>query len=66
MSLLECALAELSSRFKGEVVEITPHMSASNKLGLNQLNGSNLLGMNAGIVALLPCLWQKMKLPRVR
>jgi hypothetical protein len=33
------------------VVEIAPHMSASNKLGVNQLNGSNLLGKNVSIVA---------------
>jgi hypothetical protein len=27
-----------------DVVEIAPHASSSNKLGINQLNGSNLLG----------------------
>jgi hypothetical protein len=27
-----------------DVVEIAPHASPSNKLGINQLNGSNLLG----------------------
>jgi hypothetical protein len=33
------------------VVEIAPHVSASNKLGKNQSNGSNLLGESASIIA---------------
>jgi hypothetical protein len=34
-----------------DVFEIAPHASPSNKLGINQSNGSNLFGMNASIVA---------------
>jgi hypothetical protein len=33
------------------VVEIAPRASPSNKLGINQSNGSNLLGKSAIIVA---------------
>jgi hypothetical protein len=43
------------------VVEIAPDVSASNKLGKNQLNGSTLLGESASIVAWLPCLWQEIE-----
>jgi hypothetical protein len=44
------------------VVEITPHVSASNKLGINQSSGSNLLGKNANTVAQLPCLRQGVEI----
>jgi hypothetical protein len=53
--------ATLSATTLG-VVEIAPHVSASNKLGINQSNGSNLLGKNASIVAWLPCLWQEIEI----
>jgi hypothetical protein len=36
-------------------------VSASNKLGINQSSGSNLLGRNASIVAQLPC-WQGVEI----
>jgi hypothetical protein len=43
------------------VVEIAPHVSASNKLGINQSNGSNSLGKNASVVVSLSCLWQEIE-----
>jgi hypothetical protein len=39
------------------VVDIAPYASPSNKLGINQSNGSILLGKNASIVTQLPCFW---------
>jgi hypothetical protein len=77
MSLLVCPLAELSSRFEGEVVDtsrgatilkvvvVAPSRNPSNKLDRTRSSRPNRLGKNASIVARLPCLWQKMKLPRV-
>jgi hypothetical protein len=71
MSLLVCPLAELSSRFKGEVVDTTPGATTlkvvvvapsrnpSNKLDITRSSGPNRLGKNASIVARLSCLWQK-------
>jgi hypothetical protein len=44
------------------VVEIAPHVSASNKLGINQLSGSNLLGKNVSIIAQLPFFRQGVKI----
>jgi hypothetical protein len=56
MSLLVCALAELSSRFEGEVVDTTPGATTlevvvvapsrnpSNKLDISRSSGSNRLG----------------------
>jgi hypothetical protein len=44
------------------VVKIAPHVSASNKLGINQSSGSNLLGKNAIIVAQLPCFRQGVEI----
>jgi hypothetical protein len=44
------------------VVKIAPHVSASNKLGINQSGGSNLLGKNADTVAQLPCLRQGVEI----
>jgi hypothetical protein len=44
------------------VVEITPRVSASNKLGINQSSGSNLLGKNASIITQLPCFWQGVEI----
>jgi hypothetical protein len=44
------------------VVEIAPHVSASNKLGMNQSSGSNLLGKNVSTVAQLPCLRQGVEI----
>jgi hypothetical protein len=77
MSLLVWALAELSSRFEGEVVDTTPGATTlkvvvvapsrnpSNKLDITRSGRPNRLGKNASIVVRLPCLWQKMELPRV-
>jgi hypothetical protein len=71
MSLLVCALAELSSRFEGEVVDTTsgattlevvvvaPSWNPSNKLDISRSNGSDQLGKNTSNVARLPCLWQE-------
>jgi hypothetical protein len=70
MSLLVCALAELSSRFEDKVVDTTPGATTldvvvvapsrnpSNKLDISRSSGSNQLGKNASIVARLPYLWQ--------
>jgi hypothetical protein len=44
------------------VVKIAPHVSASNKLGITQSSGSNLLGKNANTVARLPCLRHGVKI----
>jgi hypothetical protein len=44
------------------VVDIAPYASPSNKLGINQSNGSILLGKNASIVAQLPCFWQGVEI----
>jgi hypothetical protein len=44
------------------VVEIAPHVSTSNKLGVSQSNGSNLLGKNASIIAQLPRYWQGVEI----
>jgi hypothetical protein len=44
------------------VVEIAPYVSASNKLGINQSSGSNLLGKNASIVTQLPCFRQGVEI----
>jgi hypothetical protein len=44
------------------VVEIAPHVSAPNKLGINQSSGSNLLGKNASIITQLPCFRQGIKI----
>jgi hypothetical protein len=44
------------------VVEIAPHVSASNKLGINQSSGSKLLGKNTNTVAQLPCLRQGVEI----
>jgi hypothetical protein len=44
------------------VVEIAPYVSASNKLGINQSSGSNLLEKNASIVAQLPCFRQGVEI----
>jgi hypothetical protein len=46
------------------VVEIAPYVSTSNKLGINQSNGSNLLGKDVSIVAQLPCFWQGVEIAR--
>jgi hypothetical protein len=69
MSLLVCALVELSSRFKGEVVDTTPgamtlevvivapSRNLSNKLDISRSSRSNQLGKNVSIIARLLCLW---------
>jgi hypothetical protein len=44
------------------VVDIAPYASPSNKLGINQSNGSILSGKNANIVAQLPCLRQGVEI----
>jgi hypothetical protein len=44
------------------LVDIAPYASPSNKLGINQSNGSILLGKNASIVTQLPCFWQGVKI----
>jgi hypothetical protein len=44
------------------VVEIAPHVSESNKSGINQSSRSNLLGENASIVTQLSCFWQGVKI----
>jgi hypothetical protein len=41
------------------VVEVAPHMNALLELGKNRTDGSNSLGVDAGIAATLPCLWQE-------
>jgi hypothetical protein len=46
-----------------DVVEIAPHVSPSNKLGINLIKRIEFVGKNASIAARLPCLWQKKKLP---
>jgi hypothetical protein len=53
--------ATLSAMTLG-VVEIAPHVSASNKLGINQSSRSNLLGKNANTIAQLLCLRQGVKI----
>jgi hypothetical protein len=65
------ALADLSSRLKGKVVNTTPSIptlevvvvapsrNPTNKLAVTRLSRSNLLGKNASIVARLPCLRQR-------
>jgi hypothetical protein len=70
LSLLVCALVELSSRFKGyvvdttpgaatlEVVVVAPSRNPSNKLDITRSSRSNQLGKNASVFARLPCLWQ--------
>jgi hypothetical protein len=45
-----------------DVVEMTLHASPSNKLGINQSNGSTLLGKNASIVTQLPCFRQGVEI----
>jgi hypothetical protein len=45
-----------------DVVEMTFHASPSNKLGINQSNGSTLLGKNASIVPQLPCFRQGVEI----
>jgi hypothetical protein len=37
-------------------------VSASNKLGVNQSSGSNLLGKNASVVVQLPCFWRGVEI----
>jgi hypothetical protein len=69
MSLLVCALSELSSSFEDEVVDTTlgatlevvivaPSRNPSNKLDISRSSGSDQLGKNVSIVARLPYLWQ--------
>jgi hypothetical protein len=45
-----------------DVVKMTRHASPSNKLGINQSNGSTLLGKNASIVTQLPCFRQGVEI----
>jgi hypothetical protein len=56
----------ISSAMTLDVVAIAPHASSSNKLGINQSNGSILLGKDAGIAVRLSCSCQKKKLLRVQ
>jgi hypothetical protein len=44
------------------VVGVALYVSASNKLGINQSSGSNLLGKNASIVAQLLCFRQGVEI----
>jgi hypothetical protein len=40
-----------------DVVEIAPHASPSNKLGINLIERIEFVGKNASIATRLPCLW---------
>jgi hypothetical protein len=44
------------------VIEMTLHASPSNKLDINQSNGSTLLGKNASIIVQLPCFRQGVEI----
>jgi hypothetical protein len=73
MSLLVCALAELSSRFEGEVVDTTPGATTlevvvvapsrnpSNKLDISRSSRSNQHHRETVVL-----MARKMKLPRVQ